>query len=57
MVTDKEYLELLDKKTELQRKIIKLQTELSNLRAILYEKKKLMIEEAINEELDGNDDR
>ena len=56
MVTDKEYLKLLDKKTELQRKIIKLQTELANLRAILYEKKKLMVEEAINEELDGNND-
>jgi len=48
-----DYLKLLDKKKELQLEIIKLQTELSNLRAILYEKKKLMVEEAINEDLDG----
>lgn len=53
MVTDMDYLKLLDKKKELQLEIIRLQTELANLRAILYEKKKLMVEEAINEDLDG----
>ena len=37
MVSDTEYLKLLDKKLELQRKIFKIQVELGELRAKLFE--------------------